>query len=438
MTVMKFKTKKGSAAIFLLMILSAVLLATGIMIKAAVSASERSYADATFQLACRSILSEYDVMLLSEYGLYGFRGEEGELEEKLRFYCQTSFAPGSRAARSLGSGRRERINILKLKGNDMHVRLKGYALTDLNIFESQITDNGYRLASELSKKHEMRAAGTAENDELRTIKNEAIIKSLPSGGVSGIGVNIEDIIQGGNGTGSIIDGAGKQMLTMSYIFNRFSHHNNYLCRKEEHFFKNEVEYILAGKMSDAENYEQVKNTLFLMRTGLNTAHILADQGKMSKVTAVSSAASAAAPLAEALIIACWAAAEAENDIKLLAQGEPVPITKCAENWALDLDGIVDMIKAGMTEGFTGKRAAIRPSALSGQYYDDYLRLLLSFQNRERKLLRIMDLVQIHMKTSYDETFLLKEYFAGFHMRAFEKGEEYAYNQRYYDYEKGIL
>jgi hypothetical protein len=84
-------SKKGSTAVFLTMILASMLLLVGLFIHAASHEAGRSYADAVFDLAGRSVLSEYDRELQRRYGLFAFYGDERQTEEKLEYYCDYSF-----------------------------------------------------------------------------------------------------------------------------------------------------------------------------------------------------------------------------------------------------------------------------------------------------------------------------------------------------------
>jgi hypothetical protein len=63
-------SKKGSTSIFLTMILLSFLLIIGVFAEAAAGKASRTYANAVFDLAGRSILSEFDLNLKSDYGLY--------------------------------------------------------------------------------------------------------------------------------------------------------------------------------------------------------------------------------------------------------------------------------------------------------------------------------------------------------------------------------
>lgn len=68
--------------------------------------------------------------------------------------------------------------------------------------------------------------------------------------------------------------------------------------------------------------------------------------------------------------------------------------------------------------------------MSGNNYVDYLRILLYLEDREKKLLRCMDLIQLNMKGCYNRSFDLKEYYGGFRFVAVANDRAYEYMEKY--------
>ena len=58
---------------------------------------------------------------------------------------------------------------------------------------------------------------------------------------------------------------------------------------------------------------------------------------------------------------------------------------------------------------------LEPETSEGLNYKGYLILLLFFEDREAKLVRIMDLIQINMKGNYDSGFSMAGSYAGFQL-----------------------
>jgi hypothetical protein len=172
--------------------------------------------------------------------------------------------------------------------------------------------------------------------------------------------------------------------------------------------------MLEGNMSDTANYTAVIAKIFLAREVANITHIGLDRAKMIEVHAVAAAASAwtaeiGEPLAVVLIVAAWAAAEAKNDIRLLEQGRNVALVKTKAQWATD----------NVAEIFDGilPTDAVLPESSTGVDYSGYLRMMLYLDNRETKLLRMMDLIQIDMKANSDSDFMIRKCYTGFEYEA---------------------
>ena len=201
---------------------------------------------------------------------------------------------------------------------------------------------------------------------------------------------------------------------------------------------------MCGGFEDDENYKDTRGYLFLLRTGLNLAHIYSDPVKREEVIALAAVltpppVSVATQLAIATV---WAGAEAENDLKLLEDGKKVALLKGKTNWALSLEGIAEglavnddgSVRGGGSGGNSGSDGNgggyIEPSNKSGLDYEDYLRMLLFFQNREMKLLRTMDLIQLNMRGRYHKDFLMKDYYGGFAFDAVVQDRRYHFVQEY--------
>lgn len=410
--------KKGSTAVFLTMILASILMVVGVLVHYSTKLVSQSYADAALDLAGRSVLSEYNVKLREDYGLFGVKGVEEEMENKLAFYANSSFRKG----RGQGAYSDKRgLDLLKLELKGIHVDLKAHTLANADILEKQILEDiGYRFTKEILGQKEERMPNTFEDIELR---NEKEINQLPSHGYRGNNLDISQIIDSGLPSLQSLKTLNlNKFLTNEYILYTFQNHRG-VYEERKSFFTNEVEYILCGGFADDENYQDARRYILLLRTGLNLAHIYSDPIKREEVMALAAIltpgpVSAASQLA---IATTWAVAEAENDLKLLEEGKKVALIKLKINWALDLDGIV--------EGVDGS-GPIEPENKSGMDYEDYLRVLLFFQNREMKLLRTMDLIQLNMRGNYHKDFLMKDYYGGFVFDAVVQDRRYHFVQEY--------
>ena len=157
-------------------------------------------------------------------------------------------------------------------------------------------------------------------------------------------------------------------------------------------------------------------------------------------------------LTQAVINGLWSAAEAENDLRRLENGKEVSLVKTKQQWALSLENVVQsnekksiadlqekVEQNGESENIElgkemhskqQKSGYIEPPNKEGINYQSYLQILLFLENRELKLLRCMDLIQLNMKGSYDETFDLTQHYGGFQFEAVVSGKAYTYIQKY--------
>lgn len=422
------KSKKGSISVFLTIILTSMILVTSFFIHAAAKSAGSSYTDAVLELAGRSILSEYDIPLLERFGIFAFYAEESQVESKLKFYADYSFH--NNRLKELSRDRKY-LDPLKLDIESMHVDLKGYSITDANIFESQILDHMKTGVIKSVLRNDKGARPEKIDVELKNLK---IINSLPSSGYRKSKLDITGLVDEGIPSIETIRNSGsKNFLVNEYIMGNFYNHANGKETRDS-FFINEVEYILNGEFSDQKNYKDVRMSLFLMRTGLNSMHICSDSTKRNEITALASLITPGPGMiiTEALITAAWAAAEAENDIRRLEDGKKVTLVKSKNQWALDLNNAVKYSIENPDEIEPKKRnhGYIEPVSKNGNDYEEYLRILLFLENREIKLLRCMDLIQLNMKSCYRRDFDLKEYYGGFQFEAVVQGKKHSYIQKY--------
>jgi len=126
------------------------------------------------------------------------------------------------------------------------------------------------------------------------------------------------------------------------------------------------------------------------------------------------------------LIEAWAAAETGNDLVLFEHGDKVEFMKSPAQWATQ-----DF--ADILAGWTGEWRETTPIYAvdrNGRHYRDYLRMMLYVVDRETKLLRMMDLMQINLKGTYYGDFLMREHYIGFRFDCVVDGDIYAYTEKY--------
>lgn len=412
----KMMNKRGSTSIFLLFILIAMVMLTAVLIYAAKRAAFTSYCDGLLHLAGKSVLSEFDLELKERYGLFAFERTGQEVAQMVTADTDYALDPGDRAglkefqvdfgSQRLGNGAVLKEQILA----HMRFALRNHALDHVLGGKKRDEDN--------KVKEERR-----ERD--RTLRNQKIIKSLPSFPLRGSGPGfvawIEQVKSQLGDLSAIFDKTKDTYMVDRYILENFKNAQGGDVPYDT-FFSNEVEYILEGDHSNKENYRQVRQGILLFRSGFNAAHLYLDGEKQAKTLAAAEILTPgpAAVLTQAAIIGTWSLAEAENDARLLEKGRPVALFKDKTTWATDLDAVLKDLDHGCIDTGSNK----------GLSYEDHLMVFLHFQNETLKLARIMDLIQINMKGTYERDFLIKTHNGGFQMKAKVNGKERSYGFKY--------
>lgn len=400
-------SKRGSSAVFLSVILAGLVAITLALIYGVREETLRSRSDSILDLAGDSILSEFDSYVQEEYGLFLLRGNDRELSAKLRNYV------------SYTTDGMEDMEVEQLS-----VSAGRFLLADTDLVRDQILEHARFAQAQklLGKASAKQPSGRGNSEGGQVLRDGATIVSLPSADVPK--KNLRELAEAIVDKKDEIDGvfreSGETWLMNQYILHYFN--NRHAEADEDHFFQNEVEYILGGEVSDRKNEKRVELALKAMRFPLNLAHIYADPEKRNAVMLMAEALTpgAAAAATQLALAATWAYAESDNDVELLWDGYLVPFAKDSSSWAIDLEGAV--------EGLSGK--TVVPDVQKGYDYEQYLQILLFFQDKGIQTARILDLIQINARYCYDETFLISECSTGIEIDARINNRKYGYEKKY--------
>jgi hypothetical protein len=407
--------------VFIVIAFAAFILVSSVLFAAARSAASKSVGDAVLQLAGRSVLSEFDRTLFQNYGVLAVHGDGAYMERSVKRYADAS----------LGDDEKLR---------EVQIGLMGYSLLDVDNFEGQVVDavkSGWTVGKDLLRGDNgdgdfgdgANYTHGLEHNSLRALRKSSVVLSLPSQGYesNGFADAFESITADGIPSMDEVLASGTTAFVVnSYIMTIFANRQSE-AEASSRFFAGEVEYIIAGNMDDNANYKSVKTRIYAIRLALNNVAILTDSEKMKKLrnlarTAVATGGAVSEVVALAGMIELWALAETDNDLERLKAGHDVAFKKTSEQWALnDVNDILD--------GIVGS-SCVAPENTDGQPYEDYLKLLLFMMNRECKLLRMMDLMQINMKGLTNGEFLIREQFVGFDFSAVSGGDEFVYENAY--------
>ena len=376
--------------IFLSFILASMIGAAIVFVLHARATAQTCYQRVADELACRSVLAEYDIRLQQDFGIYAFRGSSGYVRDTISDYLERSEEKSS--------------TMFSLTGRRWSADVKGFEISDTDQFEEQITaaakyrflTSGGSFAGETISADSARQgkAALSEGDRRKhggaEVKNEAIISALPSYGFTTKNFNPEIPDLSADGLSGLIAKTGKTFLVNAYAISVFPCKNNPKDGRET-YLDYEIEYLIAGLFSDAGNLDKIRDYLIRLRTPVNIGKICADPVRYQKALAEAELIAPGAGAAVVMIIITkWAIEDSEKEADCLIGG-----------------GEVDGLK-----------------------YRDYLLIFLSLQDRETKLLRMMDLIQMDLRYGYYTDFLLKEHFCGFTFTAEDREKRMLYVHTY--------
>lgn len=148
----------------------------------------------------------------------------------------------------------------------------------------------------------------------------------------------------------------------------------------------QVEYILGGKDSDRDNLQSTVNQLISLREVSNLAFLYTDTQKRGELKACAAALSIVAlipqgmELVQAVLAAGWAYVESICDVRTLLSGGKIPLVKDGNSWKTQLNSLSDAVKEGQ-------------NADRGLSYQSYLRLLLAAKSPQILTVRCMDMIE---------------------------------------------
>lgn len=405
--------KKGSSAVFLTVILAALMSITLALIYGVKAEAARSSIDAVINLAGDSVLSEYDDRLQQDYGLFLIRGTDIELSRKLSGYISYSLDD------------MDDVSINSVKASAAR-----YTITDTEAVKKQIIEHMKVLEAEglikniTDSSDSDSGSGTQMTGESagRTLRHGPTIISLPSSALpdKSLTASAEALADRVSEIDKAFSEGTDTYLINKYIFRHFN--SRVHVADSSHFFRNEAEYILGGELSDKKNEKRIEIALKAMRFPINLAYLYTDSEKQAALAAAAQLLTpgAAAAATQAALASTWAYAEADNDVELLWQGHKVPMVKDSSTWAIELDTAIEGVFGG----------TVLPAKEKGYNYGEYLQILLFFQDENVKLARILDLIQINMRAEYDGDFLISEYSTGITVEVKVNGRTYAYEKKY--------
>ena len=180
----------------------------------------------------------------------------------------------------------------------------------------------------------------------------------------------------------------ERFLFQEYLLRYMGHYGN---EDEEDALHYQIEYLVAGENSDADNLRAVLKRICFIREAANTLYLFSDGAKRSEAQFVSqlvcnlALVPELAPILEAAILLGWAYAESIYDIKTLLAGGKVPLMKDEGTWHYSLG---NALSGNLEEsGDTG----------TGLSYEDYLRIFMMCTDLDTLTARAMNMVEADIR-----------------------------------------
>ncbi len=406
---MYLRSKKGQVTVLIMMICSSMVLMMSIFITVVGSKAVDASVESLGRLWASSLLGEYDLNLYERYGLLGYYGVPEEIDAKLDYLASYSFDGKGYISYE---GCRSSVAGYGLDNRDELVKqIRAVALTDA---VASFSTGGFSGGGSEDYEYPGEISGAS-------ITNGRILGSLPS--AQGTDDSILDYLDGLlSGIGSIKDAvySGTDAYIETYYIK--NHFGNALRVREDAFLKYEMEYVLAGKKSDRENYYSTRNRIIALREALNYAYINTNERMSEEALLVAEliAPGPGAPAVQQALLAAWAFGESVNDYRLLIHGHPVPYMKEEGSWALKLETILEYSGEGYL--YAGNQ--------KGEYYEDYLFTMIFLLGEKTRVLRMMDLIEIDMKKNCYRDFRLADYCTGIDYEIKVNGKSHSFRDYY--------
>jgi hypothetical protein len=384
----------GSSTIFLVMVLSSMILLTIAFVQVTIRVSGESTGQSVALLSGRSLLSEFDLNLKNEYGLFAYRGDSALLAAQMDYYMIPFYQdnPYYRLGETVVDTTKYRLSNPQVMQDSVTEYMLYAATKDL---VDLVVDQDKEVGSQVSE-IPLYPVG-------RVLRNRKIIESLPSYSL-GVQTGLLDAVKAGlPNWKSVFRNTSKNFLVNQYILMNFKNAQSDLPERKT-FFNYEAEYIIKGDYDDQNNKRYFRRDLLLLRNAMNLVTIYTNPQMSEQVLVAANVISPgpASFVTQILIAEAWALAEAENDVRILEHGKKVPIQKSQMTWAIDIQSVIDGTDCGY----------IDTKATYGLDYQGYLQIFLFFENKNVKLTRMMDLIQINIQGNYDRTFLINDHQVG--------------------------
>ena len=207
-----------------------------------------------------------------------------------------------------------------------------------------------------------------------------------------------------------LENLSEKALLVSYVRGNFS---SYGEPAEQSVLGYQTEYILFGKNNDADNVRRAALSILGVRLLMNLVHTLTDTAKRTKALATATEIFGAElpfliTTCQYVILVAWALQNAKLEAAEIMLGKKVPFLVTTASFQV---GYAEICLIDKTLRFQ-KAEAYEDADGVAPKYDGYLLLFLLLSREQNIVFRSMDLMQEHIRTYYDPSFLMGDCYGG--------------------------
>lgn len=375
----------------------------------------RTQTECVMDMAMDSALAEYHREMLEQYELFfidmsygGTSPAFSNTEEHIRNYMNMNFRPYELfeipVGKDLTGLSADGVDLQQAAVNAGLIQTGGFLGTDVELRRNE-TEKQVKEAI-LNKEEQEAEDWEGKNVELPSdvvneARGEGILKlavensaslsreSIPKAALyTGRSNKME-----GTGLPSGVEppsGVSDTCLFLKYVMDKCGYYNQI---KDGSSFSYQVEYILQGKGNDLDNLRGMANQILLVREAANVAYLFSDGQKKSEargaallITGVLGMPELEEPVTQ-LILFAWGYAESVKDLRMLFDGEKVPIIKDSGSWNTPFSQLLT---------FRGHLSEY-PRGQKGLGYGDYLQAFLFLESQEKVTERLMDVMEADIR-----------------------------------------
>lgn len=191
---------------------------------------------------------------------------------------------------------------------------------------------------------------------------------------------------------NVVDEAIENILLQEYFMEKCGSYGKW---KETSVLKYQLEYLLSGKESDLENLESVAEQILWIREGINFTYLMSDSKKVAEAESLAAVISAllfSPEIKDAVkltLLFAWSYAESVKDIRILLDGNKLPLLKSESTWNTPLSKLL-MFTSCLDDYEVESE---------GLCYEDYLKFFLSLESEKELLYRFMDLCEMDIRVT---------------------------------------